>query len=209
MSSGPYPFTLYLPPDGETRSVTVANADEAVAVLTTLDRGGDLAAPEPAEGVGLCLHLSTRLAYELELSGLLRATLEQRIGLTDDAGQGVELAVHEALVNAIIHGNLGMSSVDRQTIEGLMQFGAELEARLGDPVLATRLVMIVVSWTDTELTVVITDQGSGYDCADALAPSSEDDIARKSGRGLALIQALAHAVTLRDSGRCIEMRFSR
>ena len=150
---------------------------------------------------GLALSLTTGTASDLDLARVLVAAVGDRFGAASHILGRLELVLAEAISNAIIHGNLGISSEDRATMEGVQSFQAEMARRLADPALASRRIELAVLKRGATLTLTLTDQGQGYDLAQALAqaPTGADTF----GRGLALIRWLSQSVSVTDGGRTL------
>jgi anti-sigma regulatory factor (Ser/Thr protein kinase) len=92
----------------------------------------------------------------------------------------VELALQEALANAIRHGCKGD---------------------------ATRRVQCVVSCnSDGEVLIVVRDPGSGFDMATVPNPLVGENVLKSSGRGIFLINQLMDEVAFNDGGRELRMR---
>lgn len=209
------PFAQGMAPG--TTPVLVA-APDADAVLTGMmppfsgfvDMGLDGVTLRTADAVavgGLCLSLSTAAAYGLEPAQLLGEVVRRRFGVTGALAEMIELAVAEALANAVIHGNLEIRSDMRATLDGFQQFSALLSERLGDPALAARRVDVAMFVDPKEgLVVAVSDQGPGFDIQREL--TKPVDAGAKSGRGLALIRKMARAVAGADNGRTLVMTFA-
>jgi anti-sigma regulatory factor (Ser/Thr protein kinase) len=102
---------------------------------------------------------------------------------TDDEVIAVELAVTEALTNAIRHG-CG-----------------------GDP---RQHVQCVVTCDEPgEVNVVIRDAGPGFNSADVADPLAPENLLKAGGRGVFLINQLMDEVGFRDGGREVAMRKRR
>ncbi len=155
---------------------------------------------------GLYMALSTATAYSLGPAHLFCKVLSDRFGLGADMRDSIELAVHEAVVNGLLHGNLEIDSDDRQTLDGFRKYCETIEAHLRDPALAGRCIEVSAVVTETSIELTVVDNGPGYDAA-AVAPS--DDPERKSGRGLQLIRHYAQDVRIGEGGRELSMRFAR
>lgn len=84
------------------------------------------------------------------------------LGLDEDARMDLGLAIREAMVNAVAHGN---------------QYSAEKQVRL---ILETRADAIKAT---------IIDQGEGFDLNRVPDPTQGENLLRDSGRGLLLMQA--------------------
>ena len=86
---------------------------------------------------------------------------------------GVRLALEEALVNAIKHGN-GM-----------------------DP---NKQVHITCKVDDQQARITIEDEGPGFDPIEVPDPTSEENIDKPGGRGIMLMKAFMSEVSYSDSG---------
>ena len=95
---------------------------------------------------------------------------------------GVHLAVEEALVNAIVHGN-------RE-----------------DP---DKSVHVVLQTNPEVLRVEITDQGAGFDPDQVPDPTSEDRLAMPHGRGLMLMRSFMSKVEYQGRGNQLIMEKHR
>ena len=90
----------------------------------------------------------------------------------------VRLALEEAVINAIKHGN-------------------EL-----DPTKKVKLNFLV---EDDKMTVTVTDEGPGFDPTRVPDPWSEEGLAAESGRGLALMKAYMDDVSYNEKGNVVTM----
>lgn len=155
---------------------------------------------------GLYMALSTATAYSLAPAHMFSNVLADRYHLSQELRDAIELAVHEAVVNGLLHGNLEIGSGDRQSLEGLRRFGEMLSAQLQDPSLASRRIEVTAVVSDHEVELSVIDSGPGYE-PESLA--GDESAERKSGRGLQLIRHFAQAVEISEGGRKLSMRFAR
>lgn len=91
---------------------------------------------------------------------------------------GVRLALEEALVNAIKHGN--RMDPDKQ-------------------------VYIACELTEEEVTVVIEDQGDGFKLAEVPDPTEDDNLEKPGGRGIMLIRSFMTGFHYNDKGNRLTM----
>jgi DNA-binding response OmpR family regulator len=99
--------------------------------------------------------------------------------------QRVNLGITELLVNAVEHGNLGISYTQKS---GLLQNGGweqEIERRLMLPENRQKKVSVKLERTAHELSLTITDQGAGFDFSKYLEISPERAF-DPNGRGIAM-----------------------
>lgn len=98
--------------------------------------------------------------------------IAQEAGFEEDHLHKIGMAVREAMVNAVVHGN-------RYNLK--------------------KKVHLNVSVDGDRLTVTIVDEGEGYEPKDLPDPLAEENLLRQSGRGLLLIQAFVDEFTMRKA----------
>lgn len=178
-------------------------ADEAAALLD--DWSGAPAADHP-DLPGFYLSLTTGSAYGLQCPVLVCDELVRRGALDPQRRSNVELCLHEAVANAIVHGNLGLSSSVKGEPGGYRRFSEMMRDRLGDPAVVRRRLDIFCRWNGRSIAIAVVDQGGGFDTE--LAPAVSGNKAR-SGRGFTFMRTLASRVTVTDGGRCTVLQFDR
>ncbi|HTN84960.1 MAG TPA: response regulator [Sorangium sp.] len=133
--------------------------------------------------------------------------IEQSLGrmrLCDETGRiQVAVALREALVNAIVHGNLEVSSTLLD--EDPAAFQALVERRRGESPYRDRRVHVVARETRTEATYVVRDEGPGFDPRDLPDPTDLANLEKPSGRGLMLIRTFMDEVRHNEKGNEIRM----
>jgi CheY-like chemotaxis protein len=127
------------------------------------------------------------------------------LGLLDDTMQmQISTALDEALINAIIHGNLEISTELRYrgTDE---QFRDIVNERRQQEPYVNRNVTIIMDATRDEVTFTIRDQGVGFDVSSLPDPTDFSNLGECGGRGLLLINAFMDRVEHNDHGRELVM----
>ncbi len=94
----------------------------------------------------------------------------QELGFDEDDLHRIGMSVRECMVNAVVHGN---------------RYNARKKVRL------------TVSRVPDRLTVVIADEGEGFDIAALPDPLANENLLRHSGRGILLIQAFMDEFQIR------------
>ncbi len=124
-------------------------------------------------------NLTKRVSYTLQstLESVNRAEsiaaeTAARAGFTDDEQSNIAMAVREATVNAVLHGNAY------------------------DP---EKKVFVVYESTGEALIITITDQGKGLDPGKVPDPLSPENLMKGSGRGIFLIRAFMDEVRFRNT----------
>ncbi|MCB5195605.1 ATP-binding response regulator [Deefgea salmonis] len=104
--------------------------------------------------------------------------------------QRVAMGLSELLVNAIEHGNLGISYADKSR---LLQAGCwqdEVESRLASSEYAARKVAVKYSMNEDEIQIYITDEGQGFDWQPFLEFSPERAF-DPHGRGISMARMMS------------------
>ena len=148
----------------------------------------------PGEGLtgGLALSLSSATLMGLSLGPALVDRLSA-LGLR--LGPMAGLALHELIVNAVIHGNLRVQAGRCVDWADLAKRQATLADALTDPSRATRMVTIAAYWRAGGVVVAIADEGEGYDV------SAPRVAALGSGRGLRLARMVGRVDVLSGGSR--------
>ncbi len=113
------------------------------------------------------------------------------------------VAFHEALSNAIFHGNLEVSSTLREKEESIY-YRLATERRQMKP-WSDRRVYVSVRMSRVEAVFTIRDEGPGFDPTTLPDPTDPANLERVSGRGLLLIQTFMDKVEHNETGNQITM----
>ena len=100
--------------------------------------------------------------------------------LTTDIQVDIEIALREALLNAIIHGN-------RE-----------------DP--HKHVYVTILCGTEGEVAITIRDEGAGFDSNSVLDPTAPEQVMSAHGRGIYLMRALMDEVSFEEGGTVVYMR---
>lgn len=127
-----------------------------------------------------------KIPSEIRMVRVAHATAEQlagAVGFAEDASLDFGLAVREAVINAIVHGNRT------------------------DPALE---VDIAFHLRDGRIEVSVRDRGNGFDPASPPDPTAADNVLRTSGRGLLMVRAFVDRVEfLKPPGGGTEVRLEK
>jgi len=153
----------------------------------------------PADG--LFLLMTTRTVHDFDLAAPLSVAWRSRYDFADDQAMDMELALQEALANAVLHGNLGLDSSWRAKAN-LRDFAILQRERLDNPEYGLRMVAVASYRQGDCLQVIVTNEGPGFDWLRAAAPQKlQSDCAR----GLSLIHRLSLETEFSDNGCQISM----
>ena len=98
----------------------------------------------------------------------------------DGTEADIEMALHEALANAVIHGN-GENSCKRIYVE-------------------------CRCYLDGEVSITVRDEGTGFDSSAVLDPTFPEHLLFAHGRGIYLIRTLMDEVSFGEGGAVVMMR---
>ncbi|MFO0878993.1 MAG: response regulator [Gemmataceae bacterium] len=147
------------------------------------------------------------LDNDTSLIPALVAHLEEdikRLKLCDPSGLVLlGVALHEAMTNAILHGNLELSSSLRETDEK-EYYRLGVARRTEDP-FQQRRVYVTSRFSREELAFIIRDEGKGFDPNILPDPTDPSNLGKVSGRGLLLIQTFMDRVEHNSTGNQITM----
>ncbi|MCG6156615.1 ATP-binding protein [Rubinisphaera margarita] len=118
----------------------------------------------------------------------------------------VAVATEEALLNAIIHGNLEVDSALRNG-DGT-KFVKRMKERQAQAPYEGRRVRLTTNIGESSIEVIVADEGPGFDRSAIPDPTDPDFIMRPHGRGLLLIQTFMDDVSFNETGNEITMRKS-
>jgi CheY-like chemotaxis protein/anti-sigma regulatory factor (Ser/Thr protein kinase) len=137
------------------------------------------------------------------LLGYLQENLT-RMNLCDEIGKiRVSVALQEALINAIYHGNLEVSSALREQDDKAYQ--RLIDDRRFQKPYRMRRVEVITKESPAEATYVIRDEGPGFDPSRLPDPTDPANLERVTGRGLLLIRTFMDQVHHNEKGNQITM----
>jgi CheY-like chemotaxis protein len=121
------------------------------------------------------------------------------VGLCDrSTARRIGVSMEEALLNAIVHGNLEVSSDLRQDEEGA--YDRRIAERRAQAPYAERRVKLSARLSRTEGVFVVQDEGPGFDVSRVPDPTDPENLFRVGGRGILLMRSFMTAVQYGDRG---------
>jgi CheY-like chemotaxis protein/anti-sigma regulatory factor (Ser/Thr protein kinase) len=189
----------------------IAKKDVARDLVPTIRHILELAAASRERGRLLRCMIRRESVFVLENDPDLLSSLMKLLG-EDLAGMGfwdrtgvlqVTIALQEALVNAMLHGNLEVGTEHRQVDERIFDDLA-LERRHSEP-FCSRRIRVHVQLDLNAARFVVSDDGRGFDTTLFNRPVDAEDLSRIGGRGLILIRTFMDEVGFNSSGSQISM----
>ncbi len=118
------------------------------------------------------------------------------------------IALEEALLNAVLAGNLEMSGEQVQEARGELRQGncsALVESRRAAAPFADRLARVDVRIARDEARFVIRDEGRGFDVASVPEKHNAETLEHRDGRGLVLMKNFMDDVSFNSTGNEVTM----
>jgi CheY-like chemotaxis protein len=110
----------------------------------------------------------------------------------------VGMALDEALVNALYHGNLEVSSQLKEDDD--RAYYQLAKQRAGESPYRERRIYVVADLTTHEARFVMRDEGPGFDPKDLPDPTDPENLLKLSGRGILLMRTFMDDVRFNDRG---------
>lgn len=131
-------------------------------------------------------------------SRYLQLSVATSWGLDMSARMQIGMALEEALLNAMYHGNLEVPSSLKE--EDFQLFYKLAEERRSTPPYCDRRINIDVRVSALGVTYTIRDQGPGFDVTKLPDPTALENLDRPCGRGVMLMRAFMDEVHYNEQG---------
>ncbi len=118
------------------------------------------------------------------------------------------IALEEALLNAMLHGNLQMSKTDIQEARTKLRQGERsqlVELRRIEAPFARRQVHVEINVSAEQATFIVRDEGDGFDTTSVPEAHDPATVAGEKGRGLVLMKNFMDDLRFSDSGNEVHM----
>jgi CheY-like chemotaxis protein/anti-sigma regulatory factor (Ser/Thr protein kinase) len=146
------------------------------------------------------------------LGEFVRRTMTQmRFGDAADWNH-VGVALEEALLNALCHGNLEIPAEQLPQVRQQLHddgSSALIEERRQDATFGDRKILVGFDVTHERAQFVIRDSGAGFDTSQLPAAADPASLCGERGRGLVLIQNFMDEVSFNETGNELHMSLNR
>ncbi len=156
---------------------------------------------------GLGFLLTGPVIYHYDVALIFSKALQKRQRFSDRRFESIHLALHESLVNGLIHGNLRLSGKLRQNAAEYTSYSDLVRERLNTPAYARKAISIAAQWNRSKMKITVRDEGMGYSLAEILKQTPS--LRATSGRGLRIIAGAADSCTIDNYGKEISLSFLR
>jgi DNA-binding response OmpR family regulator len=122
-----------------------------------------------------------------------------------------KICLYEALLNAFEHGNLEITSQEKEAVLDRDQSSYEqfLSDRVNQEPYCYRGIDLKVQIDTEKAVITITDEGPGFDVKSLPDPTDPENIMRNLGRGILLITSIMSDVQFNESGNAVTMTMNR
>lgn len=145
------------------------------------------------------------LENESSLIGPMIEHLQENLPSWSDRDRlQIAMAMNEALINAMHHGNLEVDSRLRES-DNEENYYQQIRERKNASPFCHRRVRIEAEFSDQHICVQISDDGGGFDPETILDPTTDINVNKISGRGLLLIRSFMDRVAHNITGNQITM----
>jgi len=152
------------------------------------------------------------LAQELDIPSMVSHLTDRLVPMDFAKPTNVDviaMAFHEALVNALEHGCLELDSALKGDLFATEDaYALQLQERMRDPRYALRQIEVESHLTPDTFTVVIRDDGPGFDTS-MVAAVTDVDLNKQCGRGLPLILLVMDQVQFNARGNEVKLVLTR
>ncbi len=150
---------------------------------------------------------------ELDVPGLVRHLTDRLVPMGFASPNNLDvlaMAFHEALANALEHGNLELDSNLKGDLFAKEDPYVKLRSeRISDPAYAGRLIEVRLAMDTERFELEISDEGRGFDASRMTPPPKDSEMVPHCGRGLPLILLVMDEVHFNEKGNQIRMVLRR
>jgi len=120
----------------------------------------------------------------------------------------IVMGLYELLINAIEHGNLGITYGEKSELNKIGKWEQEIEKRLAMEQNQDKFAVLEFKKTDSEISVTIIDQGEGFNCSTYM-DFDPLRIMDNHGRGIAMANKLSFtSIEYNESGNVVQGYFT-
>jgi CheY-like chemotaxis protein/anti-sigma regulatory factor (Ser/Thr protein kinase) len=150
---------------------------------------------------------------ELDVPSLMHHLTDRLVPMGFASASNIDviaMAFHEALVNALEHGNFELESGLKGDLFAVEDPYTALRAkRMEDPHYAGRLIEVRLAMDTERFELEISDEGRGFDASQVSPLPPDSEMAPHCGRGLPLILLVMDEVHFNEKGNQIRMVLRR
>ena len=141
-----------------------------------------------------------------DVGGLVKDISSEISGHLDEASLNLfAAALYEVCINAIEHGNLGISyETKREWIEKNIYY-VKLSELLSSEIAKNTFVEIKLNIEKDCITLTVKDKGQGFNPNNEIEKIKKDSFARNSGRGMMMVKSYFDIIKYNKTGNAITL----
>ena len=141
-----------------------------------------------------------------EVAGLIKDICAEITGYIDEANVNLfAAALYEVAINAIEHGNLGITyETKKEWIEKNI-YHEKLSELLKTEIAKNTFVEISLEIENDCITLVVKDEGDGFKPQKAIEKIKKEDFMRNSGRGMMMMKSYFDEIKYNETGNSITL----
>jgi len=153
------------------------------------------------EGAGGRFILDNDIRFVHLYSGIGATILAQRGLINPDSKMHLQLALSELIINAIEHGNCGISYEEKEKVmESGLSFMDLVAEKCEDPAIKAKKVLFSWEIKNDRSVFIVHDQGAGFDVYAFLDKLKKQSDYSLHGRGIKMAAMLAHKIRYNSKG---------
>lgn len=153
-----------------------------------------------------CYIIPSQIHYAMPLIDIAVEKIEKLRLFDENELMNIKIALDEALSNAIVHGNLELTSEQKgKTLEELIQFNSLVKQRSNEKPFCDRHVEFQYHINGSQAEFIVRDEGKGFKWKTIPKNFDEIDALSTYGRGLILIHTFMDEVHFNEPGNHIRM----
>ncbi len=150
----------------------------------------------------ITVSLLSSTVYEHNIAFILTELIYRKLNFSKDEINDIKTAINEATLNAVMHGNLGLSA-DYKDWEQFTEFYSNLKDGMADDIKSRKRIDYFVNFDNRQVRVTIKDQGLGF-CTSDIKGSKK---IYPYGRGLKIIRDCVSHFEFSGNGSEITLYF--
>lgn len=161
-----------------------------------------------SDGHVITIIADSRSLYTSKTAKILTESLKYESFISHTQSLQYFTALQECVLNAIEHGNLGLSKDKKDgltMLDNIERYHQTVKETLEKDSLGEKAVIITCEVRDEHFVTAVQDNGEGYNVKKALGNRKKQNTLLHS-RGLRLIEGLTDDYAILDNGRCVEFK---
>ncbi len=198
--SSPHFFSLH---HGDKLEVVLARPYSAFIEVSYKDKMDSLLEKLLIDSPDISISLTTHSCFNHHVAQVISQTISNRFNLLDEQIIKIQTCLQEAIMNSIIHANLGMDGKFK-SVSSFDEYQDEINQRMESDDYKYKRININIWDGHNRLRISVEDEGSGF-----LMPENDnDDNVLPHGRGLMFIRMLSDRAWVADDDKTLNMLFN-